>query len=351
MDLNITNSNRKIWLATHGNGTYTRDLLYNSIDAYDVFISSAFMRINSDTLLLNARFKNPDQHNFNAAMIVHSQDETVKDTIALFDDGSHGDGQAQDGLWGNYIPPMTSEEVYNIDIITFDQDEGGYGLSNNVARFTTIGPVAVENYIITSSDTIANPGDILTFRLMLKNRGLSSTAQNVTSKIAPLDTFALIASSTDPSYGNIQAGSTITANKGQFVRFNSEMPGRGYYTSAFEVRILSDGYVFWKDTVKIVVDIQDQYQPVPYSFQLWQNYPNPFNSITVISYELPVTSHVSLIIFNSLGQIVSSLVSKKQNPGIHELKWDASGISSGVYYYNLITSNGYSETKKLVLLK
>lgn len=99
------------------------------------------------------------------------------------------------------------------------------------------------------------------------------------------------------------------------------------------------------------VDALDDEEHNPLSFELKQNYPNPFNPKTVIRYTLPVTCHLDLSIYNILGQKVAILVNKKQPAGWYKLDWDASGFTSGVYFYRLSTNKGYVETKKLLLLK
>jgi hypothetical protein len=89
---------------------------------------------------------------------------------------------------------------------------------------------------------------------------------------------------------------------------------------------------------------------LPLVFTLDQNYPNPFNPRTVISYALPVTCHLDLSIYNILGQKVATLINKKQPAGSYQIEWDASGVSSGVYYYRL-EAEGYSDVKKMVVIK
>ncbi|MFH0992665.1 MAG: T9SS type A sorting domain-containing protein, partial [bacterium] len=74
---------------------------------------------------------------------------------------------------------------------------------------------------------------------------------------------------------------------------------------------------------------------IPYVFELQQNYPNPFNPSTTISYSIPQAGNVSLKIFNVLGQVVASLVDTKQDAGRYTITFDASKISSGIYFYQI----------------
>lgn len=87
------------------------------------------------------------------------------------------------------------------------------------------------------------------------------------------------------------------------------------------------------------------------NYFLEQNYPNPFNPTTVIGYRLSAVSDVELSIYNLLGQKLVTLVSEKKNAGYHQVVWDASAYSSGVYVYTLKTSNGLMLTRKMLLLK
>jgi|GEM_PF-5572964 len=88
----------------------------------------------------------------------------------------------------------------------------------------------------------------------------------------------------------------------------------------------------------------------PQVFALSQNYPNPFNPATVISYQVPVASRVSLKVFNLIGQVVATLVDKEQSAGEHWVSWDAGGIPSGVYVYELRTAS-MTLRRSMLLLK
>ena len=86
------------------------------------------------------------------------------------------------------------------------------------------------------------------------------------------------------------------------------------------------------------------------SFKLEQNYPNPFNPVTQITYYIPVDSHVRLKVYNVLGNEVASLVDEEKPAGEYSVKFNATGLSSGVYIYRLQTD--YSTiTKKMTYLK
>ena len=94
----------------------------------------------------------------------------------------------------------------------------------------------------------------------------------------------------------------------------------------------------------------DEYLQQKYSFNLNQNYPNPFNPSTQIQYALPEATQVTLEVFNSVGQKVMELVNGQQSAGYHTATFNASGLSSGVYFYKLSTSS-FINTKKMLLIK
>lgn len=100
----------------------------------------------------------------------------------------------------------------------------------------------------------------------------------------------------------------------------------------------------------MVTEVKDEQQIVPTQFVLEQNYPNPFNPSTVIGYRLPVSGDVTLKVYDLLGKEVATLVNEEKPAGTYEVIFDASWLSSGVYYYK-ITAGNYSETKKMVLLR
>jgi tetratricopeptide (TPR) repeat protein len=89
---------------------------------------------------------------------------------------------------------------------------------------------------------------------------------------------------------------------------------------------------------------------LPFEFSLSQNYPNPFNPVTIVTYALPVDTHTHLKIYDILGREVISLVDENMPAGYHQSTFDASGFSSGVYFYRM-EAGSFASVKKLLLLK
>ena len=89
---------------------------------------------------------------------------------------------------------------------------------------------------------------------------------------------------------------------------------------------------------------------LPTNFELSQNYPNPFNPITVINYTLPHACHTSIVVYNTLGQEVETLVDTYQSVGYYSITWDATNIASGMYFYS-ISAGTHQATKKMIILK
>ena len=96
-------------------------------------------------------------------------------------------------------------------------------------------------------------------------------------------------------------------------------------------------------------DVEDNYI-LPNENSLYQNYPNPFNPTTTIRYSISKPTHVVVKIYDGLGKEITTLVDGLIRSGIHQIEFDGSSLSSGIYFYQMIT-DGFWETKKLMLLK
>ena len=97
-------------------------------------------------------------------------------------------------------------------------------------------------------------------------------------------------------------------------------------------------------------DVEEEIGITPTNFVLQQNYPNPFNPSTQIKFSVPINSNVKVIVTDILGREVATLVNDNLAAGNYSVNFDANGVSSGIYFYTIITDN-FKQSKKMVLLK
>ncbi|MDP1676756.1 MAG: T9SS type A sorting domain-containing protein, partial [Bacteroidota bacterium] len=103
-----------------------------------------------------------------------------------------------------------------------------------------------------------------------------------------------------------------------------------------------EGTIIYSPAIKI------HFTPTVFSLALI--FPNPFNPKTIISYQIPVNSYVTLKIFNVIGDEVATLVNEQKDAGTYSVQFDARQLSSGIYFYKLITEN-FTTAKKMILMK
>jgi photosystem II stability/assembly factor-like uncharacterized protein len=133
----------------------------------------------------------------------------------------------------------------------------------------------------------------------------------------------------------------------------------GLHGQIGSILAVTDSFLFaktnsgiWRRSMPtLVTEVNDGRDRItPKQFSLHQNFPNPFNPMTTFAFELPKSSFVSLRIIDVLGKEVATLVSQELFAGKHEVQWDATGNSSGIYFYRL-QAGTFSETKKLIVLR
>jgi hypothetical protein len=111
--------------------------------------------------------------------------------------------------------------------------------------------------------------------------------------------------------------------------------------------------VWWFENLLIPTTgiLNDKHTNIPSDFSLKQNYPNPFNPSTIIEFDLPKSSEVTLKVYNILGERVATLVSERLTSGSYSYKWSQpAGIASGVYLYRL-EAEGFVETRKMIIVR
>ena len=122
-----------------------------------------------------------------------------------------------------------------------------------------------------------------------------------------------------------------------------------------EVNMQLDVIMSFDEAGFVNIDPNFNQSEIPSLFILNQNYPNPFNPLTSLSYDLLQDSHVSIIIYDMLGNIINQLVNEIQSSGYKSVQWNATNnqgqpVSAGVYLYS-IEAGGFRQTKKMILLK
>ncbi|MCF8241892.1 MAG: T9SS type A sorting domain-containing protein [Melioribacteraceae bacterium] len=132
---------------------------------------------------------------------------------------------------------------------------------------------------------------------------------------------------------------------------DSTMPESGTYYYRLK-QIDTDGlYEYsWIISIDFVTDLPDIEELIIKDFSLFQNYPNPFNPSTTISFEIAKRENIRLEVINSLGETVDVVFKGRLSAGVHEFNFNASGLTSGVYFYRLKSQN-HSLIKKMILLR
>lgn len=139
----------------------------------------------------------------------------------------------------------------------------------------------------------------------------------------------------------------------QYVNSSSQFKIRFRLTS--DNNTIPSGSGWWVDDIKLTnycmgtVGVPGNTN-IPKTFALEQNYPNPFNPATSIKYQLPSPERVSIKIFDILGKEVATLVNEDMEPGYYEVRYDASNLASGLYFYR-IEAGSFTDTKKMILVK
>lgn len=141
-------------------------------------------------------------------------------------------------------------------------------------------------------------------------------------------------------------GGIGSANAGILYLEKGEVLAQGTGSAVFKLAITYNV----SSSPIVITGITNGNGSIPTEYALIQNYPNPFNPVTKIRYQLPENGAVKLTVYDIRGVEVSTIVNGVQNAGVYDIEFDGSGLSSGVYYYKLET-NGFVETKKMMLVK
>jgi len=103
-------------------------------------------------------------------------------------------------------------------------------------------------------------------------------------------------------------------------------------------------------TIDMVTGVEELEEGIPSEFDLSQNYPNPFNPITLIKYQVPEASLVSIKVYDLIGREVTVLVNEIKQPGNYQISFDGKNLASGIYFYKMKAAE-FVSVKKMNILK
>mgnify|MGYP003349258574 FL=1 len=176
------------------------------------------------------------------------------------------------------------------------------------------------------------------------NSGLTNT--NVYSLAVNSGGYIFAGTGGDGIFHSINSGSSWSDINSGLTDFN-----------IFSLVFNSSGYIFAGTSEKAVfrsiqpvTSIEENFVESRTTFSLYQNYPNPFSPITVFNFHLPISSEVTLKVYNILGNEIATLVNERKEAGNYSVEWNAEKFSSGMYFYRLSVSEK-TETRKMMLMK
>jgi len=334
----------EVWLTKDGVAKGEDDVVKKALEWINNLVYGHKLQLNRtavDTLQISAEIENPNSHQISSKAYIKNLEGNFVDSLELRKVGKE---------WiGNYTVPEI-EDIFNISLSTFDFTDSKTFKTDNISRFTTAGPVILEDIKIYYSQRSYD----YKVSVFVHNKGSIATITNASVKLTCQDPWMKSISPNIRTLPDISPDSIVQTSSSFSITFDgSKYPG--YFN--FKVEILSDGWTLWDYTLKAVITGTKRENQLPLTFNLDQNYPNPFNPSTTIKYSIPAQTvgnenfrSVHLIIYDVLGREVATLVNEEKPAGTYEVTWNAANFPSGVYFYQLKAGN-FTATKKLLLLK
>ncbi len=284
-----------------------------------------YIQTPDDTLKIVASLSNPEDHQVTLSVVIQGDQFAYLDSLQLFDDGLHSDGDSANNIWGNIkLATGLPEDVYTVDLVTQDLTSGNTHYYHQPARFINFGPVAYEGYAFDASDTEPNPGDRVKLELTLRNNGTVATATKITAELISLDPLVSVLTGSKP-YDDIPAGENSTPET-YTINISEECPGNKEVPIV--VNISSYDNICWSDTFSILVqeptgikDIQEQITRI---------YPNPTDNILNIEITNSDTKGLEIEILDITGKVIYQRESENPSSQLTE-QLDLSGYAKGIY--------------------
>jgi len=217
------------------------------------------------------------------------------------------------------------------------------------AAYTVGNPGAIAKLRLSVSYSLAAPSSPVLLSPSNGDIGFDAVAPLLWSEVATASSYHLQVS--EDSLFTQAVIDTVVSDTAHLCSRDVLIPSTAYWWHVAAINVTGEGAfaAAWSFTTALwnAVDEQDG---VPQVFELHQNYPNPFNPSTAIEFTIPRAGVVSLKIYDVLGEEVSTLLEGRLDAGPSRAIWDASGLSSGVYFYRL-TAAGRVLTRRMILCR
>jgi hypothetical protein len=228
----------------------------------------------------------------------------------------------------------------NLNINTDDLEDGIYTLDLKIKSNDPVNPVVLIPVKLTVGNVV--PVELLSFNATVKNNII--TINWTTATETNNNGFEIERKSDSKSWEKVGfvkgKGSTTEKQNYSYVDILDNVNSERLIYRLKQIDF--DGTISYSKSIEVIF--------APETYSLEQNFPNPFNPSTTIRFGLPVKSNVSIKVFNSLGQMIEEIVNGQFEAGYHSVMFNAANLSSGIYYYRIETE-GFSQIKKMVLLK
>jgi len=299
--------------------------------------------------------------------------------IEMLDDGNNEDGSAADGIYGVSI--STGSSGFQYYIYAENDAAASFSPARAAYEFYTLsvsGDLVINEFMASNETTVADPDGEFEDWIELYNNSdedinlkgyfLSDDGDDLSQWSFPDTTisakgYLIVWADNDESQQGLHANFKLSGSGETIYLSNNDTTLIDEVSYADQTTDFSTGrypngtgaFVQMSPTFSLenmdgVTSIEDQQLELPDNYYLAQNYPNPFNPSTQIAFSTAQSGHYSLKVYNILGQEVATLLNDQVSAGTHTFNFDASNLTSGIYFYSL-RGNNINQTKKMLLMK
>ncbi len=303
----------------------------------------------------------------------------VFEKIEMLDDGSNNDGSAGDGIYGASV--STGSSGFQYYIYAENDNAASFSPSRAAYEFYTVtvsGDLVINEFMASNDNTASDfDGEFEDWVELYNNTNdeielsgyfLSDDSDDLAKWIFPDTSIAangylIVWTDNDEGQQGLHASFKLSGSGETIYLSNSDTLIIDEVSYSSQTTDLSTGRFpngigsfiqmassFGVENIDGITSIEDQQLEIPSNFSLQQNYPNPFNPSTQILVSIPKGGNYTLRVYNVLGQEVATLLSGQINAGKHTFTFNATHLTSGIYFYNF-SGNDFCQTKKMLLMK